>query len=539
MIPQFSILPATCQRPSVALALVFLCASALLPAGRSAAQATITIEVVDEKSGQPIPCRVELRDAKGRPQKTRGAMNHLPWSVVDGRFVYRGKPGNYEFDVHHGPEYAGGGGGFTLDRDGEGSDVVRLPRHADMAKEGWFAGDLLAHIPLTEVTPWLAAEGLQMTALAQSQPVKPSTADVDPNKSDQEVPTSKVEDATQLPRTEMTAEDKWCDIGSYYDDRIGSGLVLHHWLPPAEVPAHVPSTRLLMMAKQSPNTHAEIARLWARDTPIWLASGRIDSIQLLSEHVTQDGRTALKLSEMFHPDPRLFKGPRGPGRLVENLYWKVLEAGLRIPPSAGSGVGRSTSPLGYNRVYVSPLGSGSIQERWWDGLKAGHAFVTNGPLLRVTINQQLPGHRFTIDAGRKLNLDVALQLTVADPVEYVDVVFNGEAIYHARLDEYAKQGGKIPALEISESGWLVVRVVTQCEETYRLATTAPYYVEVDGKLRIERSACEMFLKWLEKSIQEQKANDAQTAQASESYYQGALEFWRKRVEMATVVAEQK
>ncbi len=51
-----------------------------------------------------------------------------------------------------------------------------------------------------------------------------------------------------------------------------------------------------------------------------------------------------------------------------------------------------------------------------------------------------------------------LELTVADPVEYVDVVFNGDALYHAPLDEYAKQGGKIPRLEVDRSGWLVVRV---------------------------------------------------------------------------------
>ena len=41
---------------------------------------------------------------------------------------------------------------------------------------------------------------------------------------------------------------------------------------------------------------------------------------------------------------------------------------------------------------------------------------------------------------------------------YLDVIFNEETIYQARLDEYAKEGGRIPSLPIKESGWLVVRV---------------------------------------------------------------------------------
>lgn len=542
MIPQFQVLPVTCPPPSVLLGLVCLCSGLLWSPRTAQAQATMIIDVVDEKSGQAIPCRIELRDSKGRAQKTRGAVNHMPWSIVDGQFVFRGKPGNYEFDVHHGFEYAGGGGGFTLDRDGEGGDVVRLPRHADMANEGWFGGDLLAAIPLSEVPSWLAAEGLQMTALVQSKSGQPNSTDAEP--AAPAAPTGSAENNASAPASAAVAaqsvemaDGRWCDSKSYYDDRPGGGLILHHWLPPAEVPESVPSARLLVMAKQNAETHAEIARLWAPDTPIWLASGRIDSIQILSEHVTRDGRTSVKVDDMFHPERGLFKGPRGPGRLVENLYWQVLETGLRIPPSAGSGVGRSSSPLGYNRVYVSPLGYDHSSQAWWEALRMGRSVVTNGPLLRVTVNQQLPGHVFKMVDNQKLLLDIALQLTVSDPVEYVDVVFNGEALYHARLDEYAKQGGKIPAIEITESGWLVVRVVTQREETYRLASTAPYYFEVDGKARIQRGACDMFLTWLESSTEQRARSNPAAAQAALPYTKAALEFWRKRRDMATVAAE--
>ncbi len=471
------------------------------------AQATMTISLVDNESGEPIPCRIELRDANGRPQKTRGAMNRMPWSVVDGQFIFKGRKGDYQFDVFHGYEYASGGGGFTLDKDGEGSDVIRLPRYADMAKEGWFAGDLLTQIPRGEVIPWLAAEGLQTASI-----IGPAEA------------------AAEKPEA---LGNRWITAGSYYDDRASSGLVLHNWLPPAAVPEHVPSSRLLVMAKQNADAHAEIAKLWAPDVPIWLASGRIDSIQILSDHLTRDGKTATRVNMDVHPEPAMFKGPRGPGRMVEQLYWKVLDAGLRIPPSAGTGVGKTSSPLGYNRVYAWLDKDNRTQAAWWDALRQGRSFVTNGPLLRARINRQWPGHVFEMPEGSTLSLDVALDLTVADPVEYVDVLFNGEAIYHARLDEYARQGGKIPALQIKESGWIMVRVVTGREETYRLATTAPYYVVFNSTPRIDRSACELFLHWLERTIAEQRKANVINAQAAEPFYNAALEFWRDRLSKAT------
>lgn len=467
----------------------------------------MTINFADEKTGEPIPCRVELRDAKGKPLKGRGALQHAPWSIVDGQLIYRGKVGDYTFDVHHGPEYAGGGGGFTLDKDGEGSDVVHLPRHANMANENYFAADRLTFIPAASMPKWLPAEGLQSATVCSSQPVE----------------------AAQIKPQVTAADGRWFSADSYYDDRPSGGLVFHHWQPPAAVPETLPSTKLLVLAKQKAETRAEIVRLWSPDTPQWIASGRIDAIQVLSEHVTRDGKSSIKVSDMFHAEPERFKGPRGTGRLVENLYWQVLEAGLRIPPSAGSGVGRTSSPLGYNRVYVNLPGTLHTQDRFEEGLYAGRSFVTNGPLLRTKVNDELPGATLHASSGNKLGLNVSLELTVSDPVEYVDVVFNGEALYHARLDEYAKQGGKIPRLEVDRSGWLVVRVVTSREETYRLATTAPYNIQFDGQNRISKAACVMFLDWLEHSRSEQKKSQPAMAQANDTYYLAAKKFWQDRI----------
>ncbi len=271
---------------------------AILALGSSCwAQATMTINFVDEKTGEPIPCRVELRDAKGKPQKGRGALQHAPWSIVESQLIFRGKAGDYTFDVHHGPEYAGGGGGFTLDKDGEGADVVRLPRHANMADENYFAADRLTFIPAASMPKWLPAEALQSATICSTAPI----------------------DASNVITKQSAGDGRWFSHDSYYDDRPGSGLVFHHWSPPAAVPESLPSTRLLVLAKQKTETRAEIVRLWARDTPQWLASGRIDAIQILSEHLTRDGKTPIKVSDMYHPEPANSKG-----RAVQDAWLKIF-----------------------------------------------------------------------------------------------------------------------------------------------------------------------------------------------------------------------
>lgn len=549
--------------------LAALLAMSCLPVGsvKSQFQAVIVVDFVDETTGDPIPTRIELKDAKGRPQKVKGAVNRPPYTLLEGPLDFKARTGSYRFDVYHGPQYAKGAGGFELKKDGDGTDTVHLPRHADVEKEGWFAGDLLNYVPADETALWLPAEDLKMAAvLMRSRPVaaadsntgsegaaepkdkRTATADKPDEQDDSQGDDASPANATASTLTTELPKDaknvvklerrslkrsRWLDVGGYVDDRIGSGLILHGWLPPKAVPSWVPPSRLLEMAKKEPHVHAELSGLWQNETPLLLAGGMIDTVQLFSDHVVREGKSEYPISKMFNPDPKLFSGPKGPGRLSEHLYWQMLEAGLRIAPSAGSGFGRSSNPLGYNRVYVMCEPNKCTPESWWENLRSGRSFVTNGPLLRPTVNGQPPGHVFQLGEGEKFAIKVGLVLTVAEPVDYVDVVFNGEAIYHARLDEHAKRGGQIPSLEITESGWLVVRVVTQREESYRMATSAPYYFECAEKSRISRAAVEMFQGWLEQTDKDLAASDPQRHQATSPYIESARRFWKERADAAT------
>lgn len=494
----------------ISLGLAF--SSAFLIPSITFAQATgkIELQMEEEESGDTLACRVRLKGANDRDLRIRGALHQSGWNLVENPLRYEGRPGEYKYEITHGPQFSRGTGGFTLDRKAEAVDVIRLPRHCDLDVEGWRGGDFLSYVKTEDSAQWLVAEDLTMAVVVHE-------------KGDAE---------TAQEKRLVAPNHRWVDAVSYHDARAEGGLTLHHWTPGREVPEWVPSSKLLVMAKEKPETFAEIQRLWARDVPIWLASGKIDGVQLLSEHLTIEGEGAARVVSPPGIDEAMYKGPRGPGRLVEFIYWQLLEAGLRIPPTAGSGFGRTPSPLGYNRVYA--MTGNPDPAAWWQSIRAGQSFVTSGPLLRASVNECLPGHIFASADKQPIELDIDLKLTVADPVEYLDVIFNGQTLYQARLDEYAQAGGKIPPQSIKESGWLVIRVVTERDFTYRIATTAPFYFEFNGQPRISGEAVKFFQAWLEKTEQLIHSQPEQARNAAQPFLAAAKKFWTNRSEQANV-----
>ncbi len=493
------------------------------------ARGELTFQFCEQESAAPLITRVKILSSTGQPQRVRGALHQQGWNLFEGPLTYTGRIGDYTYQASHGPQFSAASGGFTLDLKSQGVDVIQLPRKVDLALEGWVGGDLLSQVDADESLRWLAAEDLTLTAIV-----------VDHVTAVDQVPAQPAPSAADQPEILLTSSDpaRWVHDRSYWDARGGSGLVLHHWLPPAEVPAELPSSRLLVLAKGAARrppqlpVHAEIQNLCARDVPIWLASGKIDSVQLLGSHLTVDGQRASRIEPMIEPEPGRFRGPLRDGRLVEYVYWQMLECGLYLPPTAGSNFGKNASPLGYNRVYA--YAPHPTPEAWWQAVCDGQSFVTNGPLLRATVNGEIPGKRFVLGEGSALELEIGLSLTVADPVEYLEVVFNGQTLYRARLDEYARAGGRIPPLSVKESGWLLVRVVTERDTTYRLATTAPFIVQVGERGRISGGAVAFFQAWLEKSAEQIAASSPEASAAAAPYVTAARQFWKQRAEKATV-----
>jgi hypothetical protein len=172
---------------------------------------------------------------------------------------------------------------------------------------------------------------------------------------------------------------------------------------------------------------------------------------------------------------------------------------------AGSGSGTNESPLGTNRVYVD-CGEKFSPVRWWDGLDDGRVFVTNGPLLRPSVEGRPPGYVFHLDQVGALTLEIGLNLATRVPVDYLQIVKDGAVEQEVRLDRFAAQGGKLPPVEFRASGWFLVRAVTNNMKNYQFASSGPYYVEGSGversgveragQRRVSRASVKFFLDWI-------------------------------------------
>ena len=108
----------------------------------------------------------------------------------------------------------------------------------------------------------------------------------------------------------------------------------------------------------------------------------------------------------------------------------------------------------------------------------------------------------------------------------MDKIFkNGKIEHSVRFEEYAKNG-QLPVLDFDESGWFVIRAVTDVGKTYRFAMTAPYYVEIGYERRISRSAAQFFLDWvILRAKQIKQTNPERQKETLESYRQ-ARDYWQ-------------
>ncbi len=468
---------APCRRHVVWLVWVILALSGSLVtsvcgAEPGAAQRTgeFEIRVVDAESQQPIAVNLFLHDARGRPVKAPRQPFWKDHFSFLGSVVLKLRPGQYTFEMERGPEYKLRSGNFLINPGATDNTEVSMERLVDMKKEGWWSGDLHIHRPPADIP---------LLMLAQDLHVAPVITWWNETNAWKDKP---------LPEPALVKfdHDRFYYLLSGEDERGGGALL--YFQPAASlgascaqrtrVPAHEPLCRT---GAQQQGVHIDIEKPFWWDMPVWVALGLADSIELAHNHLWRGGMLA---NEAWGKprDPVFYPAPRGTAYWSQDIYYHLLNCGLRIPPSAGSASGVLDNPVGYNRVYVH-CGDELTYDGWWEGLRAGRVVVTNGPLLRPRVNGELPGHVFRSQGGEVIELTVQLNLALRDRVDYLEVVQNGKVVQEVRLEEYRDRRGTLPPVTFDASGWLLVRAVTSNAQTFRFASTGPYYVEVGDQPR--------------------------------------------------------
>ncbi len=176
------------------------------------------------------------------------------------------------------------------------------------------------------------------------------------------------------------------------------------------------------------------------------------------------------------PDPE----PEGLG-----LWYRLLDCGQRLPLVGGSGKNSNTTPLGRVRTYARlQPGEELSYPAWIEAVRAGRTFVTNGPLLFLTVDEQLPGAVLPAPAGGR-TVRVRIEARSAVPLEELELLVNGGVQVSKTAAADRRSALVETEVTLTESAWLAARCWSrehlgggdgQCV----YAHTSPVYVAVEG-----------------------------------------------------------
>src|SRR5688572_27532475 len=433
---------------------------------------------VVEKS-EPVACRVHLSDAAGKPVRAPGLPFWRDHFVCDGRVALDLAPGKYSLEVERGPEYSSASETVTVEAGRTVRRNVDLRRIADLKSEGWWSGELHVHRAIEEVPLLMRAEDLHVAPVITWW----NNRDLWEGK--------ETRDELLL----RTDGDRFYHVMGGEDERQGGALLYFGLKRPLAIRGatreHPSPVTFLREARAHAGVHVDIEKPFWWDVPVWLSTGAVDTIGLANNHMCR--------SQMFETeawgrprDSMRWPAPRGNGFWTQEIYYHVLNCGLRLSPSAGSASGVLPNPVGYNRAYVRIEGKPTY-EAWLEGLRAGRAFVTNGPLLRARADGKDPGHIFA--SPGPVEIEVTAVVEGRDRVPAVEIIRDGKAQPLGRL-------------RFERSGWFLVRAIANNDKTFRFASTAPWYVEIGGvKASVSRASAQFFVDWVGERISLIKETD--------------------------------
>jgi hypothetical protein len=476
--------------------------------------------VYDGDGLDPMPCRIHLTDSSGTTvdvdSQYPAFRDHF---VCSGEATLQLEPGAYHFEIERGHEYRPVSGKLQVSR-GQVSDLrVRLERLSSVREEGWWSGDLHIHRPLKDIELLMRAEDLDIGPVITWWNNRNEWKD------------------QPLPDKLLHQFDghRFYHVMGGEDERGGGALLYFNLDAPLaiqdskrEFPA---SSTYLAQASKKPGVWVDVEKPFWWDVPIWISRGVVDSIGLANNHMC---RSSMYESEAWGKprDAVRLPAPRGNGYWTQEIYYDLLNSGIRIPPSAGSASGVLPNPVGYNRVYVHVEGA-LTYEKWWSGLRGGRVFVSNGPLLRVTANGKHPGHIFKSGQTGPLTIDLKGIVGGYDKIESIEIIKNG-VVKDEILLKQSGGGEFLGQLTFDSSGWFIIRTIVNKSETFRFASTAPFYVEIgEESRRVSARSAAFFRDWVQERRERIELSEEREKTEVFGWLDKAENFWSDRVAKAT------
>jgi hypothetical protein len=184
--------------------------------------------------------------------------------------------------------------------------------------------------------------------------------------------------------------------------------------------------------------------------------------------------------------------------------------------------------VGSERTYVHTGGKGLDMHAWLNGMREGRAFVTNGPLVELSVNGMLPAETVNLPAGGgRVHVEGRVRSVV--PLQNVTLLFNGQPVEQVPLSADRKSADLDKTLAVSGSGWYHLRAEGApadrfpLDTSYPQAFTNPVWVIVGDRPVRDRASAEYSLKWIDKLQQLAAAWPGWRSQKEKDHVYGQLD----------------
>ena len=488
----------------------------------SAAQGgPVTCRVVDEKSGRPLAARVRLVDSQGREVVPLGHADQLAkdaqegdvrfqsrrYCYIDGEFAVDRARLPLRYQMLKGYEYRIAEGELTGPSGGTGAMVVPLSRWSSLSDLGWYSGDVhIHHIAPKTCRLEMDAEDLNVANILTSDFTK-----------DQREFEGRV-------NTHSSGKHLIYVNQEFRNHQLGHLCLLNLKKlvqPVTEVQPHHHPLHLRVCDE----VHEQGGYVsWAHfpswpgvESPLDVAMEKLDGLEFMS--VLEPRRFPLFMRGVV-PEWEANDGLR--------LWYRFLNCGFRLTATAGTDKMTTFVTVGANRVFGRIEGEFTYGS-WIAALKAGRTFISNSPILSMTVNGQEPGARLELDSRRAKIVEIRARAESQLPYHHLEVVCNGRVIgettpsgprhsaeiklehplrescwiaarAYEDIDGYHAKGVKFDTIHVEEGTVLSNYFGTRRPETV-FAHTSPVYILRDGRPIRSWDDAQYYVRYMDLSIQ--------------------------------------
>ena len=510
------------------LAVLAICCAPALAAEDARHKGVLRCEVVDARTGEPLPARVYVRASDGRwlfarsaskqgsaveyrKQRQKGSLE-MHTTVSAHPFVVEVPPGRCTVRVEHGKDYLPARRTLEVGREPVQLKIA-LRRWIDMAAAGWYSGDTHVHRSLAELPNVMLAEDLNV-ALPLSYWV--TRAYTSPGTGDKSTTADVRAEPIRVDPTHViypvNTEYEIFSVGQKRHT-LGAVFVLGH---------KTPFTRGVPPVGPIAEEARRQGALLDLDKHSWPWSlmlvpvMKVDLFELANNHVwqTEFGFRRWSLDVI----PAYANLEQDAGGFTERgwldfgfeVYYTLLNCGFRLRPTAGTASGVHPVPLGFGRVYVH-LPDGFSYAKWMQGLNAGRSFVTTGPMLMIQVDGRPPGSTIRAGAEGKRSCRVTGTARSIRPLRPIEIVVNGRVVQRVKPQNDKVEPGSYESpiradVELDGSSWIAVRVFEdRADGRVRFAHSSPVHVDVSGQpLRPRRQEVDYLIRRMKEELARNK-----------------------------------